>query len=960
MRMTDFHSKFYAYELTKRCAADSAEKLAGALVDAQVELNPHQVDAALFAFRSPLARGALLADEVGLGKTIEAGLVLSQKWAERKRKILVVAPANLRKQWMQELLDKFHLPSLILEKKSHGEALRRGELRPFAPSGKVVVCSYQFAYAKAAEVAAVDWDMVVVDEAHRLRNVYKPRNVTANVLRTALARAPKLLLTATPLQNSLLELYGLVSFIDEHAFGDLDSFREQYAQLDAAAFDTLKARLAPLCHRTLRKQVLEYVSYTNRIPVTEEFTPDESEDRLYNLVTEYLRRDDLQALPSSQRSLMTLVLRKLLASSSFAIAGALDSLIGRLQLKLGGRPPATARKTPAREVEDDLADDYEGFDETADEWPGEPPDTAPLGAEDREAIRREVQELTEFRELAVGITQNAKGRTLLATLERAFAEAAKHGGARKAIIFTESRRTQEYVQRLLADSPHAEGVLLFNGSNNDPRSKAIYSAWARRNAGTDRLTGSKTADMRSALVDCFREEGTIMIATEAAAEGINLQFCSLVINYDLPWNPQRIEQRIGRCHRWGQKFDVVVVNLINRNNEADRRVFDLLDQKFSLFKGVFGASDEILGAVESGVDFERRIAEIYRQCRTPEEIRVRFDRLQAELAVGIDAAMSSTRRKLLENFDAEVHEKLRFRKGESEAFQGRFEKLLMRLTRHELAAAARFEPGDDTAFRLLRNPFPEVEAREGRYELPRRSGEAHLYRLHHPLAENLIRQARGRVLAPAEVVFDYEGALPREFALQPYRGRSGEATVAWLAIESLDQTEEHLLVAAIADDGDSLDPETAAKLFLLSAAEVRPADDFMPDPRLAEAVERQRQGRLAQVERRNAKLFEDEAAKLDGWAEDRRLALEHEIKELDRQIKEAKRGATAAAGLAEKLAVQKLVKELEAKRTAKRKSLFVAQDEIDAHRDGLIAAVEAKLQQQVRLETLYSLRWRIM
>src|SRR5271170_2555105 len=142
MRLTDFHSTFYAHELTKRCASDSIEKLAGALVDAQVDLNPHQVEAALFAFRSPLSRGALLADEVGLGKTIEAGLVLSQKWAERRRRLLIITPSNLRKQWYQELTEKFFLPCRILESKSYNEAIRASKLRPFE-SAEIVICSYQ-------------------------------------------------------------------------------------------------------------------------------------------------------------------------------------------------------------------------------------------------------------------------------------------------------------------------------------------------------------------------------------------------------------------------------------------------------------------------------------------------------------------------------------------------------------------------------------------------------------------------------------------------------------------------------------------------------------------------------------------------------------------------------------------------------------------------------------------------
>ena len=293
---TDYHAKYFAHELTKRCPSDSAEKLAGALVDAQVDLNPHQVEAALFAFRSPLSRGALLADEVGLGKTIEAGLVISQRWAERKRRILIITPSNLRKQWHQELSEKFFLPCRILESRFYNEAVAQGNFRPFEGNDTIVICSYQFARSKAADVANTPWHLVVIDEAHRLRNVYKPSNVIANTLKLALKDAPKLLLTATPLQNSLLELFGLVSFVDEYAFGDLASFRAQFTHLtNQEMFDTLKARLRPMCHRTLRRQVTAYVPFTRRHPMVQPFTPEESEDRLYHLVSNYLRRDNLQA-----------------------------------------------------------------------------------------------------------------------------------------------------------------------------------------------------------------------------------------------------------------------------------------------------------------------------------------------------------------------------------------------------------------------------------------------------------------------------------------------------------------------------------------------------------------------------------------------------------------------------------------------------------------------------------------
>ena len=469
--LTDYHAKYFAHELTKRCSSDSLEKLAGAVASAQVDLNPHQVDAALFAFNSPLSKGALLADEVGLGKTIEAGLVLSQKWAERKRRVLVITPANLRKQWHQELTEKFFLPCQILETKSYNDAVKRGNFHPLEIPDAIVICSYQFARSKAVDVANTPWDLVVIDEAHRLRNVYKPSNVIANTLKQALAGKSMLLLTATPLQNSLLELFGLVSFIDEYAFGDLKSFREQFTNLtQEQVFHTLKARLKPLCQRTLRRQVTSYIPFTKRLPMVEEFTPEESEDRLYDLVSEYLRRDNLQALPASQRSLMTLVLRKLLASSTFAIAGALESMSKRLKAKL-------QNSKPAEPLEDELDQDYEALDQTAEEWPEDQP-AEPLSDADRAAIEAEIADLDAFTNLATSIEHNAKGKALVKALAIAFPKAAELGAVQKAIIFTESRRTQNYLLRVLADSPFKDGIVLFNGTNTDDRSKQIYAGVA--------------------------------------------------------------------------------------------------------------------------------------------------------------------------------------------------------------------------------------------------------------------------------------------------------------------------------------------------------------------------------------------------------------------------------------------------------------------------------------------------
>jgi adenine-specific DNA-methyltransferase len=954
MGLTDYQAKYFAYELTRQAPADSMERLAATVAGAQVDLNPHQVDAALFAFKSPLSKGALLADEVGLGKTIEAGLVLAQKWAEHKRRLLVICPSSLRKQWHGELEEKFFLPSRILEKKTF-DAVMESEFRnPFESTDSIVICSIEFAYRRANAIAAVPWDLVVIDEAHRLRNVWKPGNKIASAIHDATHSSRKLLLTATPLQNSLLELYGLSTFIDEHLFGDVESFKERYVGVNGSSeLADLRTRIRPLVTRTLRRQVEGYISYTQRQSLVERFTPDEQEDILYEWVSEYLRRPNLQALPKSQRSLITMTLRKLLASSTFAIAGALTTMSDRLKREL-------QEQEDLPDLGDALADDVDSFNEESDEWSPDEPEPKTKPVRDVDLLRAEIEELDAFKELALSIDTNAKGRALLDVLKIAMDQVARNKAPRKAIVFTESRRTQDYLQRILADTEWKDRIVLFNGQNNDPKSREIYKAWMADERNAERLVDSPGSNMRAALVDYFRNEGQIMIATEAAAEGINLQFCALVVNYDLPWNPQRIEQRIGRCHRYGQKHDVVVVNFLNDKNEADQRVYELLREKFQLFDGVFGASDDPLGSLDSGVDFEKRILALYQNCRTSEEIEREYQQLRMDMAPQIDRQMQVTHQKLLDNFDDEVREKLRVQQRESKNALDRFEQMLMTLTRHELGDYAPYWSDDQNLFRLGSHPFgPDIPT--GVYELPRRTDSAHIYRLEHPLAQHLVHRAKARELPFAELVFTPNG---RVTVLEQYAGVGGLLAVDRVMVSALGQDEEYLVFAGVADNGDVLQEDALRRLIGFPAT-VTPAGEDLVSSRLRieeplEAVAVQRRHHLLEnISTRNLQYFNQETEKLEGWADDLKDGLEREIKDLDRQIREAKREAKSALTLAAKLEGQKQVKALENTRKRKRQSLFEAQDEIDERRDALIAEIEAGLEQGTKVERLFTIRWRL-
>ncbi|QBG47611.1 DEAD/DEAH box helicase [Verrucomicrobia bacterium S94] len=956
--LTGYHAKYYAYELMKQ-GGEGVERLSRSLFDAAVDLNPHQIDAALFALRSPLTKGVLLADEVGLGKTIEAGLVLCQLWAERKRKLLIICPAALRKQWSLELDEKFNLPSIVLDSKSFRDAQKDGSINPF-DGKRIIICSMHFAARNADLVQAVQWDMTVIDEAHKLRNSYRESNRIGQNIRFALEDARKILLTATPLQNSLLELYGLCSLLDERIFADVPSFRTQYMNSDGDLLG-LKQRLGSFCKRTLREQVQEYVPYTNRKLITRPFEPTDQEQKLYKAVSAFLQRKDTYAMPYRQKHLTALIVRKLLASSPLAVAGTLEAMRKRLiALK------ETEQDTPIiesilqeEELENEILEDVLGDEQSLIDFEGDC--SRSMEKIDLVKLQSEIDELGRFIEWAQNIGVDTKAKSLLTALDVGFEQMAKSGAARKAVIFTESRRTQDYVKTFLENNGFKGKVVSFNGTNSDAEASAYYEDWKKVNRTTGRVTGSRAVDVRTALLDRFKEQAEILIATEAGAEGINLQFCSLVVNYDLPWNPQRVEQRIGRCHRYGQRHDVVVVNFLNKKNEADCRVYELLQHKFNLFEGVFGASDEVLGVIESGIDFERRILEIYQECRSPEEIQAAFDRLQDEFEESIQVRMTNTRRVLLENFDADVHERLRVHLLDSQEFLDRFSRMFWALSRYVLHSCASF---DETALKFQLDKPPQDGIRPGEYCLISKKqtnlpGEF-LYRLSHPLGEYVIEQGRTIETPEAQVTFDVSSHPVKISQVEVLKGKSGWLVLEQLIIDSCD-IEEHLLFSGFVDDGPALSQEEFEKLFQCSGNSAPLSS--MPDAvveRLDKEAERHANGVLAQSLERNSEHFNEARERLWKWAEDLELAAQKELQKTKDQIKALNREARKAVTLEEQEALQMKIREFEKKKRRQRQKIFDVEDEIEQKRDLLIEDLEKRLSQKTEKQRLFTIRWRVI
>lgn len=605
------------------------------LLDAKIELNPHQINAFCAAIQALKTGGIVLADEVGLGKTIEACLVLKYVIESGAKKILIALPASLRKQWELELEDKFGLESVILDRLTVEK--NRIEWRKRLTSNTnvmIVLTSYDYSSKLMKRFPEVKWDFLIIDEAHNLRNVFHGTK-RAKSLYELSKWIPKILLTATPLQNSLTDLHGLISFIDPRIFGSEKVFNRRY--IEGEDYSDLKRELSPVLYRTLRRDVAKYMNFKKRTCRTVDFTLSPDEIELYQRVNNFLKRDLLYSIPTSNRSLIILVIRKLLASSSFALIETFEVLKERLEKLKEGSKSANAQKGFDlfwSFVEDEI--DESGFEETEDE------DTIIQ----KQYIQSELNEVNTIIDVAKRIKSNAKVLALKSAVQIAFDYQKEQGISQKVVVFTESKRTQKYIAAELRKAGFEdEDILLFNGDFDDAMTKEIYRTWQVKNFGN--VNYGRSVEYKHAIVDYFKNNAKVLICTDAGSEGLNLQFCNTVINYDLPWNPMKIEQRIGRCHRYGQEHDVVAINLLNTQNAADKRVYDILSKKFELFEGVFGASDIALGVLESGTSFEKMVLEIYQNSNTTAEFKKAFDKLERKLNAKRDKKALALRTLLL-------------------------------------------------------------------------------------------------------------------------------------------------------------------------------------------------------------------------------------------------------------------------------------------------------------------------
>jgi len=948
--------RYFVEDLLRKRRADEHQR-SGAVRRGRIDPNPHQIDAVMFALSRLPEGGCILADEVGLGKTIEAGLVIAQRLAEGVERVLLIVPTSLVPQWQTELDELFLIET------------RDGAIEALDEAGTFLVsrdwAGSEQGAAKLRE--AGPFELCIIDEAHEIFAAIHKRfdkdgrympvakgAVMAHRVREALRPpTPIVLLTATPIQNSLAELWGLVQYVEPTGtlLGALPTFRQVFCDGDDRLLRPeqaaeLRDRLGRVVKRTLRRDAQPFLEhpFVERRARLYEYEMTEAERDLYRDVTAYLLEADLCAFPSSSRRLLLIGFHRRMASSSRALAASLRNVAKRLARYLEaakghGLPP---KDDFVREEFGDLEE--EGLEVLVRPSAKEPEgDQAPASRPESHSVERieaELARVRRFCERAERLPHDSKAAALLLAVKATEELAARNGTSGKLVVFTESRVTQQYLRELLMGQGNLadEEITLFSSTNDSARASQALECWQAEVGKFRSRPVKRPTAVRAALVHEFRQRSRVFISTEAGAKGLNLQFCETLVNFDLPWNPQRIEQRIGRCHRYGQRHEVMVINFISKDNEAQRLTFEILSRKLELFGTVLDASDEVLhesgtAAPETlagalGAGFEKSLSEIYERARTREELEQEIRRLRDDT----DAAKRRFQEELERTagvIETQLHEKVKERflsiqsslPGELAALDDRMERVV---TSYLEAQGVPFElKGEASPARKTPGSQPRrvlTVAPSERLPPPLRAGlqlsvrgakrDDKIEALHpgHPLIQAAAVEARQATEASVAVSM---GALGTPLAER--RGQRGVLLVERAAYRSFEDF-ERLLCVAVLEDETCLIGEDAEVLLrgpiatrASFASRIEVSREVLADA-LEEAVFLDQEA----VSQRMQEQFERALVQLERYIQDQLLLLKRRRSTLTESITRAEEARDLAVGSQARTRAEESLQSLEA------------------------------------------------
>ncbi len=945
----------------------------------KIDPNPHQIDAVIFALNRIPEGGCILADEVGLGKTIEAGLVIAQMRAEGAERILLITPKALLGQWRQELFTLFS----ITAKEYDADVGLDG-------SG-VFLVTRDFAGSESGASAlgsVPPFDLCVIDEAHEVfagihrrfdrSGTYQADSKHARIagrVKALLTHTPVLLLTATPIQNSLTELWGLVQFVEPTGtlLGNLATFRKLFCGVDDRILakgqeHELQTRIAEVCQRTLRRQAQEFMSrpFVGRRTQLFEYSMSSEERELYDDITAYLLQPGICAFRGSHRRLLLIGFHRRMASSIPALAASLEKVAERLE-KMLRAPDANDGKEAADNLLDDLEEDERTQEDDVDDSTPPP----------REQVEAEIARVRSFIDRANSLPSDAKAQALVRAVRMVMERAKEGHQPAKVVVFTESLTTQNYLRRVLIESGLLtdQDITLFRGTNTGKRVDEAVQHWRKEELAHLPKSAHPTKDIatRLALVHEFATRSKVFISTEAGAKGLNLQFAGTLINYDLPWNPQRIEQRIGRIHRYGQSKDVLVINFVASDNEAQKLTLEILTQKLELFGTVLGASDEVLHETSTsspeplvgalGAGFETRLRRIYERARSQDEIEAELVALREAMEEDRESFEDIRNRTsgLIETrFDDQVKRVFRDIQTSLSDDLAEFDTDLEEVIESFLdAAGIEYERMEiEGAVQLKIAPSDKLPGgfRDGflcHIGDPRNAGDADPLHLGHPLVLAALEEARASSRANHSIRADPADGLP-----PGTRGKVRLLKVSHLGYEAYD---EIIPVGVREGDGEFIAADLARSLLRLP---IREADSELAvdvdTEDLDDATEEHLFLTSSEAADRQQKRFSRNVEQIDTFVQDRVLLLEQNRLDAVAALATAEQARDRAVGAEARTKAERTLKRRETALEDIEAELGRLQRRDDPEYEQFMAAANARRSRPPKVEVLCDINFEVV
>ncbi len=949
--ITYYHTKYLAAKIKRKSSMESFNKLLPIIYDSDLPLYPHQLAAADFVNNSTTVQGTILSDEMGLGKTIEAGLAISLMWNEGYKQILIIAPVADLKMWKAILITKFGLDVEIYNKYKLREFRKNKVNRPFARE-VIKICSYKFAFENYSSINPVKWDLVTLDQAHRVENVYDIKSEVGDVIRQIAYGRRCLLITSNPLQSTMKRLFKLGNLVDKYAFGDRRSYNYQFVSItDDIDYPNLRKRLEPIAKRTLGRRVSGFVNKSRRIEIQDiyEGTPQEA-DFITATINYYINTSKF-GIPNEIASMPALGLFiQMTISPKLALGG-----IGLVDegLKLIRRT-----RSPHKFLYKNFKSDIETLDWINEEWhrSKEKEQLEVVKSPDlQKIIDKERNDLLLLREYALEIQTDSRFKALLSDIERIKKRITRRKMPKKIVIFTQSKLAQRYLVFLLRDAGF-KGVYYVNADNDNHEAQSMYEDYMKNRYIPYDKSILRDYYKRLSIIETFQKKGTILVATDKGIQDQVINKCSAIINYDLPFDPYLTDLRLKKVNGFVNNRDVYILNIVNKSNEMELWNYTKQRDIFNLFNGSYGQSDTPVGAIGVGADYSMLVFGYYMMHHTIDLVDRSFKKVEIEIRDAKSQSMNNYYTTLLEKSfkDERIEGEKYLEMYQSEVIG--LKEAITKIAMKELEKFGSVSKRGRGSITIKKKPFRMENEDLGKYTFDEIGLEnRRKFYLNRGIGKQIIESAYKRKLPCKHILFSYNSIRPRLSDLLQLKGKSGILLLKLVTIQGI-QNEQYLLFCGKTVDSEILTQKQCHELMLLKAKELVPV---RVRSNTVDLYERNLNLLFEKIRERDERIIEEVSKKIDLSIEDKVLVHKRDLRMIMIQKRKLHRRWVNAISERRKDNLDMALLEVGVFRRKKRRYIRKVRKYGLIEKDITLQKMKDMLNYQTKSENLFTIKWEL-